>query len=141
MNAQARASGQKLDLNTAEKCARESVAMYESLNTQNSVFAVGAFVTLGSVLMKRGKLIEGESFLRRGLDVSEKQAQKNYARIIPNWIALTENLVAQKRIAEAQILSQRAVDNAQAHLGEGNSITKNAVENLAKINKIATTKR
>lgn len=123
----------KADYKSAEKAASESLKILQQILPPDSPFSAGAMVSLGTILTKTGRASEGETFLRQALKIYETQTTKNIALIVPNKIALTENLLAQNRINEAEKMGLETISEAQQNLGEQNSVTKTAINNLAKV--------
>lgn len=124
---------QKSEFNSAENVARESLKMFDRIYAPGSFFSTRTLVSLGTILTKTGRLKEGETELRKALKIYEQQTAKNFALMIPNKIALSENLLLQRRIAEAEKIAQEAFSEAQQNLGDQSPITKAAKTNLVKI--------
>ncbi len=124
---------QKSDFNSAEKAARESLKIFQEIFPSNNPFSAGTLVALGTTLTKAGREQEGEANLRQALEIYEHQPMKNFTLIVPNIIALTDNLVIQNRLVEAEKLAMETLSEAQQNLGEDNSVTQSAISNLAKV--------
>lgn len=123
---------QKADLENAEKKAREALKIYLATFSSNNAISSRVLVTLGIILTKAGKLQEGEARLREALKIYEQQPDKIFSQMIPNKIALGENLAAQKHYAEAEQLILAAVSEAKQHLEKKSLVTQTAEESLAK---------
>lgn len=133
LKAQAMILVQKSDFKSAEKMAQESLDVYQKLYSSDNAFSVGTLVVLGRIFTQTARLSEGETYLRRALKVYETQSTKNIALIVPNKIALCENLLAQNQFDEAEKLALETLSEAQQNLSEKNSLTTTAMMNLAKI--------
>lgn len=124
---------QKSEFKSAEKLAQASLTIFDKIYSPESFFSARTLVTLGTILTRSGRLREGETELKNALRIYERQTTKNFALIIPNKIALSENLFSQNRIAEAERLALETLSEAQQNLGEHSPITKTAITNLVKI--------
>jgi len=124
---------EKSEFKAAEKLAQASLIMFDRIYSPGSLFSTRTLVNLGTILTKSGRLKEGETEFKKALRIYEQQATKNFALIIPNKIALGENLLSQNRIAEAEKLALETLSEAQQNLGEQSPITKTAITNLVKI--------
>jgi eukaryotic-like serine/threonine-protein kinase len=129
---QAAALSLKNDLQAAEKKARESLAISQKQSTNNVVAATPAW-TLGDILVKAGRVREGEDYYRQALAIHERQATKIHPLIVQLKIRLSQFLLAQNRLDEAERITLEARAEADQHLGEQNPLTKAATDILIKI--------
>lgn len=88
---------------------------------------------LGDILIKTGRAREGEDYYRQALAIYERQPTKNYLFIAQLKIRLSQYLLAQNRLPEAERIAVKAQDEARQHLGEQSPLTKVAADNLIKI--------
>jgi eukaryotic-like serine/threonine-protein kinase len=122
----------KNDLEAAEKKARESLAIYQNLSS-NKVGTARPAGTLGDILVKAGRTREGEDYYRQALTIHEQQATKNHLVIVQLKIRLSQALLAQGRLPEAEQVAREAHDEARRNLGEESPLTKTATDNLVTI--------
>ena len=124
---------QKSDFKSAEKAARESLKIFQEIYPSDNPFSAGTLLALGITLTKTGRAHEGETNLRQALRIYEQQPMKNFTLIVPNIIALTNNLIVQNRFVEAEKLASETLSEVQQNLGEENSLTRSAKTSLAKV--------
>lgn len=117
----------------AEEKARQSLGMYQAVSPDNKYFWATPMRTLGEILTKTGRLPEGQDYYQRALTIYEQQPTRNHLRIIRVKLLLSQSLLAQNRLAQAERLAIEARDEAQQHLGEENPTAKAAATNLAKL--------
>ena len=118
----------------AEAKARESVAMSEKVmgNDLNTGAGKG---TLGIVLTELGRAREGETQLRRAIEITEKQSPKNPLLLVETKMGLSQCLLAQNRLDEAEAVALEACNDARQSFNGENPIRKSAVDNLNQIHK------
>jgi eukaryotic-like serine/threonine-protein kinase len=127
LNRQADVLLEKNDLKAAEGKAREAlaVARYFSPEAQS--------VALGKILIKSGRTSEGQDCLRQALAIYEKQTTKNYFNIGNLKIDLSQFLLAQNRLAEAEQVAVEAREDVLRNLGAHHPLMKSASKNLIEI--------
>ena len=123
----------KNQLPTAEKKEREALAMMKALFPNRETIWVDSVATLGYILIKSGQPREGEQCLRQTLAIHEKQTEKNYPFITTTKIDLSQLLVAQHRLPEAEEIALDARREAKEHLDSQSPLLKAAAENVIKI--------
>jgi hypothetical protein len=76
---------------------------------------------------------EAEDYLREGLHGLEQSPVKNHFISVQAKIALSQCLLSQNRLAEAEQFALAAHVEARQNLGEQNPFVKTAVESLSRI--------
>jgi two-component SAPR family response regulator len=94
------------DLDTAQSYAELGLEIAQEL--QLSAFLPRAYMTLGSILTRRGEWEQGEAHLRQAMDQSQRMGLESYARVMATGF-LAQNLCAQGRIEEARQLAEGAL--------------------------------
>jgi serine/threonine protein kinase len=123
----------KNNLKAAEEKSRESVAMAQEFSPHNKLSWAGSLLTLGDIVTKAGRFKEGEDYYRQVLATYEAQATKNFATIVSVKIHLSQSLLAQNRLADAEQIALEAHDEAGQNLDGQNPTLKATTENLIKI--------
>ena len=90
-------------------------------------------ITLGKILIKSGRAPEGEDYLRQALAIYDQQATRNYFSIGNLKIDLSQFLVAQNRLAEAEQIAVEAREDVLRNLGAQHPLMKLATRNLVAI--------
>jgi two-component SAPR family response regulator len=75
---------------------------------QLPAFLPRAYMTLGSILTRRGEWKQAEAYLRQAMDQSQEMGLESYARVMATGY-LAQNLCAQGRIEEARQLAEGAL--------------------------------
>jgi LuxR family maltose regulon positive regulatory protein len=101
------------DLDTAQSYAELGLEIAQEL--QLSAFLPRAYMTLGSILTRRGEWEQGEAHLRQAMDQSQRMGLESYARVMATGF-LAQNLCAQGRIEEARQLAEGALWERAANL-------------------------
>lgn len=133
LDRQAAALFLKNDLKAAEEKARESLLVFQKSSPGNKLGWATPMWTLGDILTKAGRAREGEDYYRQALVIYEQQSPKNYNFIATLKIRLSQSLLVQNRLAEAEPVALEARAEANQHLGEQSPLTKAATDNLIKI--------
>jgi len=118
------------DLNGAEAKAREALAMARNCSPEQSLWWVIPMNALGKILIKSGRAREGEDYLRQALAILEEQTTKNYFDIGNLEIDLSQFLLAENRLAEAEQMAVQAREDVLRNLGAHHPLMKSANENL-----------
>ena len=121
------------DLPAAEELARKSLAITKECSPENKLPWTDPMVTLSSVLIKAGRVAEGEDYLRQTIRICEEQPTRNYAAIGLAKIRLSQLLLAQNRFTEAENLAFEAHSQAQQHLEPEDPMRKATANNLIEI--------
>ena len=90
-------------------------------------------VTLSSILIKEGRAAEGEHFLRKTIRICEEQPTRNYAAIDLAKIRLSQLLLSQNRLTEAENIAFEAHSQAKQHLDPEDPMRKATANNLIEI--------
>jgi eukaryotic-like serine/threonine-protein kinase len=125
----------KNDLGAAEAKARESLAMSQDAHPDNKSAWVGTMWVLGDTLAKAGRAREAEDYYRQTLAIYEEQPKKNYPLTAQLRIRLSQSLLAQNRLPEAERVALEARDEAAQRLGEQSPLVKAAADNLTAVKK------
>jgi serine/threonine-protein kinase len=124
----------KNDLPGAERKARNALAIVQELSLGNKILLVEPMWLLGNILTKAGQAREAEDFLRQALAiVSESEPRKLFATVTGLRISLSECLVAQNRLPEAEEVALKAYTEAKSILGEKDTLVNRTSANLSKI--------
>jgi two-component SAPR family response regulator len=94
------------DLDTAQSFAELGLEIAQQL--QLPAFLPRAYMTLGSILTRRGEWEQAETYLRQAMDQSQGMGLESYARVMATGY-LAQNLCAQGRIEEARQLAEGAL--------------------------------
>jgi len=124
---------EKNDLNAAEAKAREALTMARDCSPEQSLWWGMPVAALGKILIKSGHTREGEDYLRQALAILEQQTTKNYFDIGNLKIDLSQFLLSQNRLAEAEQIATEAREDVLRHLGAQHPLMKPATENLIAI--------
>jgi len=124
---------EKSDLKPAEAKAREALAMARNCSPRHSIWWVMPVTTLGKILIKSGRPHEGEDYLRQALAILEEQTTKNYFDIGNLKIDLSQFLLAENRLSEAEQVAVEARDEVVRNLGVNHPLMKSATTNLIAI--------
>ena len=89
--------------------------------------------TLGKILIKSGRAREGEDCLRQVLAIYDQQTTKNYFSIGNLKIDLSQILLTQNRLAEAEQIAVEARGDVLRNLGAQHPLMKSATRNLIAI--------
>ena len=89
--------------------------------------------TLGKILIKSGHTREGEDYLRQALAILEEQTTKNYFDIGNLKIDLSQFLLAENRLTEAEQIAAEAREDVLRNLGAQHPLMKSATTNLSAI--------
>jgi hypothetical protein len=81
---------------------------------------------LGEIPIKSGHASEGEDFLRQALAINEEQTTNNYFNIANLKIDLSQFLLAQNRLAEAEQLAVQAREDVLQNLGARHPLMESA---------------
>jgi tRNA A-37 threonylcarbamoyl transferase component Bud32/tetratricopeptide (TPR) repeat protein len=133
LNRQAALLSEKNDLEAAEAKARESLAVARDFSPANNVLWAGPMTTLGNILIKSGRGRDGEDYLRQALAIYEHQPTKNYFNIGNLKIDLSQFLLSQDRLSEAEAFAVQAREDVRHNLGEQHPLMKSATTNLIAI--------
>ncbi|HTL78210.1 MAG TPA: serine/threonine-protein kinase [Candidatus Babeliales bacterium] len=133
LDAQALALFQKGDLVQAEVKAREALALFQDVFPDNKFWWATAISTLGDICKKSGRVRDAESYYRQSLDIYEQQPTKNHRLITVTKIQLSDFLLEQNRLVEAQRFASEAEDEARKYLGDQDSLVKSAKDKLMAI--------
>ena len=117
----------------AEPKARRALAIYLEVVPENKVVAAIPNSVLGIVLVGNKRFDEAEDYLREGLQGLEESPVKNHFINVQAKIALSQCLLNQNRLAEAEELALAAHAEARQNLGEHNPFVKTAAESLSEI--------
>jgi tetratricopeptide (TPR) repeat protein len=123
----------KGDLAAAETKALEALHMMRDVLPDNKLLWAGPMQTLGAIQVKTGRVREGEDNYRQALAIYEQQPTKNFFYIVPIEIRLSQFLLGQSRLAEAEQVAQSADQDAQQHLVESPALREMAAKNLGQI--------
>ncbi|UCC51387.1 MAG: tetratricopeptide repeat protein [Anaerolineaceae bacterium] len=94
------------DLDTAQSYAELGLEIAQQL--QLPAFLPRAYMTLGSILTRRGEWEQAEAYLRQAMDQSQGMGLESYARVMATGY-LAQNLCVQGRIEEARQLAEGAL--------------------------------
>jgi len=117
----------------AEPKARQQLAMYLEVVPDNKLVAAIPKSVLGIVLVGNKRFDEAEDYLREGLQGLEQSPVKNHFINVQAEIALSQCLLNQNRLAEAEQFALAARAEARLNLGEQNPLVQAAAESLSKI--------
>jgi serine/threonine-protein kinase len=117
----------------AEPKARQQLAIYLEAMPENKLVAAIPNSVLGIVLVGNKRFDEAEDYLREGLQGLEQSPVKNHFINVQAKIALSQCLLNQNRLAEAEQFALAAHAEARQNLGEQNPLVKTAAESLSKI--------
>jgi tRNA A-37 threonylcarbamoyl transferase component Bud32/tetratricopeptide (TPR) repeat protein len=133
LSRQATALLEKNDLKAAEGKAREGLAMAHDFSPERSLCWGMPTVVLGKILIKSGRTREGEDYLRQALAILDEQTTKNYFDIGNLKIDLSQFLLAENRLAEAEQIAVEAREDVLRNLGAHHPLMKSAKKNLIAI--------
>ena len=133
LDAQALALLQKGDLEGAEGKAHEALVMFQNVFRDNKFWWATAISTLADICRKTGRGREAESYYHQVLDIYEQQPTKNHQLITATKIQLSDFLVEQNRLTEAEHMAVNARDEARQSLGDQGPLIKAATDKLAAI--------
>ena len=117
----------------AEPKARQQLAIYLEVVPENKSVAAIPKSVLGIVLVGIKQFDEAEAYLREGLQGLEQSPVKNHFINVHAKIALSQCLLNQNRLAEAEQFALAAHAEARQNLGEQDPHVKAAAESLSKI--------
>jgi serine/threonine-protein kinase len=117
----------------AEPKARQQLAIYLEVVPDNKLVAAIPKSVLGIVLVGNKRFDEAEDYLREGLQGLEQSPVKNHFINVQVTIALSQCLLNQNRLPEAEQFALAALAEARQNLGEQNPFVETAAESLAKI--------
>ncbi len=117
----------------AEPIARQQLAIYLEVVPENKLVGAIPNSVLGIVLVGNSRFDEAENYLREGLQGLEQSHVKNYFIIVQTKIALSQCLLNQNRLAEAEQFALAAQAEARQNLGEQDPLVKAAAESLSKV--------
>ena len=121
------------NLKAAEEKAKDSLAMLRDFSPDNRFAWATPMLILGQVLVKAGRPGDAENYLRQAVAIYEGQASKNFSVIAQIKISLTQSLVAQDRLPEAERIAFEVHDEVARHLCPQHPALKSTAANLAKI--------
>jgi tetratricopeptide (TPR) repeat protein/predicted Ser/Thr protein kinase len=124
---------EKNDLNAAEAKAREALKMARDCSPEQSLWWEAPVAALGKILIKSGRAREGEDYLRQALAILEEQTTKNYFDIGNLKIDLSQFLLAENRLAEAEQMAIGAREDVLRNLGPQHPLMKSVTRNLMTI--------
>jgi tetratricopeptide (TPR) repeat protein/predicted Ser/Thr protein kinase len=130
LSRQAAVLAEKNDLEAAEAKAREALAMARDFSPGHNLSSAMPMTALGKILIKAGHSREGEDYLRRALAFYEEQGTKNYFNIANLKIDLSQVLLAENRLAEAEQLGVEARADVLRNLGAHHPLMESASKNL-----------
>ena len=116
-----------------EPKARQQLAIYLEVVPENKLVAAIPKSVLGIVLVGNKRFDEAEDYLREGLQGLEQSPVKNHFINVQATIALSQCLLNQNRLPEAEQFALAAHAEARQNLGEQNPFVETAAESLAKI--------
>jgi eukaryotic-like serine/threonine-protein kinase len=116
----------------AEAKARESVTMSEKV-LGNDLGAGAGKGTWGVILTTLGRAKEGEAQLRRAIEIIKNQSPKNPVLLVEVKVGLSQCLLAQNRLAEAEVVALEACNDARQNFAKDNPIRKSATNILIQI--------
>jgi serine/threonine-protein kinase len=117
----------------AEPKARQQLAIYLEVVPDNKLVAAIPKSVLGIVLVGNKRFDEAEDYLREGLQGLEQSPVKNHFINVQVTIALSQCLLNQNRLPEAEQFALAALAEARQNLGEQNPFVETAAESLARI--------
>jgi serine/threonine-protein kinase len=117
----------------AEPKARQQLAIYLEVVPENKLVAAIPKSVLGIVLVGNKRFDEAEDYLRKGLQGLEQSPVKNHFINVQATIALSQCLLNQNRLLEAEQFALAAHAEARQNLGEQNPFVEIAAASLAKI--------
>jgi serine/threonine protein kinase/type II secretory pathway pseudopilin PulG len=117
----------------AEPKARQQLAIYLEVVPDNKLVAAIPKSVLGIVLVGNKRFDEAEDYLREGLQGLGQSPIKNHFINVQVTIALSQCLLNQNRLPEAEQFALAALAEARQNLGEQNPFVETAAESLAKI--------
>jgi len=121
------------NFSAAEPKARQQLAIYLEVVPENKLVAAIPKSVLGIVLVGNKRFDEAEDYLREGLQGLERSPVKNHFINVQVTIALSQCLLNQNRLPEAEQFALAANAEARQSLGEQNPFVEIAAESLAKI--------
>lgn len=121
------------NFNAAEPKARQQLAIYLEVVPENKLVAAIPKSVLGIVLVGNKRFDEAEDYLREGLQGLEQSPVKNHFINVQATIALSQCLLNQNRLPEAEQFALGAHAEARQNLGEQDPLVKAAAESLSKI--------
>src|SRR5438552_3889846 len=130
LSRQAAVLSEKNDLKTAEGKAREALAIARDFSPEHHLGWARPLTALGKILIKSGRAREGEDYLRQALAIYVKQMTKSYFNIATLKIVLSQFLVAENRLAEAEQVAVEAREDVLRNLGAHHPLMKLANKNL-----------
>ena len=113
--------------------ARQALSMVQTLFAQDNFWCATPLHVLGTVLMQAGQPHESEDCYRHALGIYKQKASKAYAAMAELKIQLSESLLAQNRLGEAEQITVEARDDLRRHLGDQDPLVKSATKNLIAI--------
>ena len=120
----------------AEKLTDENLERQKTL-LPNGHILVGWLERLkGEIYTKTGRAKEGEEFIQKSLSYFLKTHKEPSRNISQAKLALGENLIAQKRYAEAEPLISSALENSIKSLGENHPFTRQCRESMNNLSKL-----
>jgi tetratricopeptide (TPR) repeat protein len=123
----------KNDLKVAEQKAKDALAMLRDFSTRNNFASATPMLILGQILVKAGRAREAEEYLRQALAIYEAQTRKNFSVIAEIKISLSQSLLAQNRLLQAEAIAFEAHDEVARNLSGQHPALKSTAANLAKI--------
>lgn len=120
-------------LDEAEKLVNRSLEKQRKILPNGHNFTAFSERLLGQIYTQRGDLNKGEELLRKALDWLQTKTKGPNRDISLAQASLGENLMAQKRLAEARELVTSAVNGSVKNVGEEHPLTKQYRELLSKI--------
>ncbi len=132
LQVQALALSQINDYQRAEAKAREALTMLQKVlgNDLGTGMVRG---TLGVILTRLGHFQEAEQQLRKAVALSETHSPRNLTVILETKLGLSECLLAQGRVGEAENVAFETYNEARQSFAENNPLRKSAAGYLAQI--------
>jgi hypothetical protein len=124
---------EKNDLSAAEAKALEALAMARDCSPEPSIWWVMPMNALGKILIKSGRAREGEDYLRQALAILEEQTTKNYFDIGNLKIDLSQFLLAENHLAEAEQMAVQTREDVLRNFGAQHPLMKPPTTNLIAI--------
>lgn len=88
---------------------------------------------LGDISVRAGRLREGVDYFRQALAIYEQQSPKNFLAITPLKVKLSQLLLGQHHVVEAEAMALQAHEAVRQNLGEQHPLMKTTADNLIQI--------
>lgn len=123
----------KNNLVAAKTKAQESLAMIKAFSPDNQLPWVRALLVLGDISVQAGRSTEGMDCFRQALAIYEQQSPKNFLAITPLKVKLSQLLLGQHHVVEAEAMALQAHEAVRQNLGEQHPLMKTTADNLIQI--------